>query len=131
MKAVSRKSMVKKLDSIVKEIVLLRDGGRCVQCGTTNRLTPGHVFSRVSYSTRWDLDNVYAQCASDNLKHEYDAYPFLQVVSTKLGVDGLERLHRRYVTARPFKTWEMEVLYGELQLIRDMYKEKLSNKKYE
>ena len=65
-----------RLDALVKEIVLLRDGG-CV-CpppvkGHTPIRTPGHLISRGKESVKWDLMNVHEQCNGCNARHEH--YP--------------------------------------------------------
>lgn len=113
MRKITRKGWVRKLDALVKEIVIKRDG-KCIVCGTTKNLTPGHLFSRVAYSTRWDLDNVYAQCLSCNFRHESDPYPMTTVLINRHGRVWLEDLHRKYVTPHKYKTYELEELYNEL-----------------
>lgn len=113
MRKISRKGLVRKLDAIVKEIVILRDK-HCVTCGTTQNLTPGHLFSRVAYSTRWDLNNVFCQCAAENLRHEYDPYTFTTYFLNKFGQDAYDQLHRQYVTPRKFKDFQLQELYEEL-----------------
>ena len=72
---ISRKGLVKKLDKLVSQIVILRDK-KCVVCGSTNRLGCGHLFTRRYYSTRWDLQYCYAHCWKCNFKNELDRYPF-------------------------------------------------------
>ena len=122
----TRKGWVRKLDAICREIVLLRDGS-CAICGTKNQPTPGHVFSRVAYSTRWDLTNIYQQCLSHNFRHEIDPYPFLSYAEKVLGKNGLEKLHLKYNTPKKLRDWELEAMYEELKLVRDAYS-KLKNK---
>ena len=66
-----------RLDAIVKQIVLDRDGG-CVCPPPLDGVhkggrTPGHLISRVKESIKWDLLNVHEQCAACNSRHEY--YP--------------------------------------------------------
>lgn len=127
----SRKTLVRKLDKIVGDIVKLRDG-KCIVCNTTKNLTSGHLFSRVAYSTRWDLDNCYAQCLSCNFRHESDPYPMTQSVLKKhrprienmkfIGLieeeEWLDELHREYVTPHKFKDFELEELYNKLCQIK-------------
>jgi hypothetical protein len=129
MRKISRKGLVRKLDALVKQIVIARDG-MCIVCGTTSNLTPGHLFSRVAYSTRWDLDNVYAQCLNCNFRHESDPYPMTQaVLEIFAGAreikdpndfkydeanEKLEALHYKYVHPVKFKTFELEELYNNL-----------------
>lgn len=111
---ISRKGIVRKLDKICGDIVKARDG-KCVCCGSTSNLQPGHLFSRVAYSTRWDLKNLYAQCRNCNLKHEYDPYPLMNYVTKKYGQKFIDDLHRNYVTVHKYKTFELEMLYEDLK----------------
>ena len=115
-----RKELVKKLDKLVGDIVKLRDK-KCIVCGTTERLTPGHLFSRVAYSTRWELHNLWAQCISCNFRHELDAYPMLQEVSKRIGVKEIDELHRLYSTPVQFKTYQLQILYDEFLVIKKTY----------
>lgn len=101
-----RKSAVAKLDRVFSLYIRARDGA-CVQCGTTENLTCGHVFSRVAFSTRWDEENAFCQCSSHNMRHEYDPYPFLELVRERLGEQRLQELHRRYTQPRKFTTYEL------------------------
>jgi 5-methylcytosine-specific restriction endonuclease McrA len=113
MRKTTRKGWVRKLDKLVKEIVIARDG-MCIVCGTTSNLTPGHLFSRVAYSTRWDLDNVYAQCLNCNFRHESDPYPMTEAVKKIFSSDIVDIIHRKYVTPHKYKTYELEELYNDL-----------------
>jgi len=111
---ISRKGIVRKLDKLVGVIVKQRDGS-CVCCGSTYILQPGHLFSRIAYSTRWDMENLYCQCRNCNLKHEYDPYPLMNYAIKKHGQKLIDELHRRYVTPHKFKTYELELLYQNLE----------------
>lgn len=114
MRKITRKGIVRKLDKLVGDIVKERDR-KCVCCGSTNYLQPGHLFSRVAYSTRWDLMNVYCQCRNCNLKHEYDPYPLTNYFIKLWGKKAWDTLHFRYVTPHKFKTFELELLYETLR----------------
>jgi len=112
-KKISRKTWIRRLDRLVSKIVLSRDKS-CVVCGSDKNLTAGHLFSRVAYSTRWDLDNVYCQCKSCNLRHEYDFYPLLRKVIDKFGIEFCDNLHARFKTRKIFKSSNLEELYNSL-----------------
>lgn len=114
MRKITRKGIVRKLDKIVGDIVKARDG-KCIVCECRSTLEPGHLFSRIAYSTRWDLENVYAQCHLCNFRHENDPYPMMDMVERILSKKKVEALHRRYVTPRKFKTFELEELYETLK----------------
>jgi 5-methylcytosine-specific restriction endonuclease McrA len=114
MRKISRKGLVKKLDHVVSQIVIARDK-KCVICGSTEKLGCGHLFSRVAFSTRWDLDNCYASCWPCNFRHEYDPYPMMEAVKHfKLFDVNIEALHRKYVTPHKYTTPQLEELYNEL-----------------
>ena len=115
MRKITRKGIVRKLDAIVGDLVRSRDG-LCVTCGSKSNLQPGHLFSRIAYSTRWDLKNVYAQCRNCNFKHEYDPYPLTNYFIEIWGRAELDLLHQRYVTPAKYKTFELEELYNDLSL---------------
>lgn len=80
-------------------------------------LTPGHLFSRVAHSTRWDLNNIFAQCGSCNLKHEYDPYPLTKYYIDKFGLEAYDALHFAYSHTRPYKTWELIELRENLKKV--------------
>lgn len=113
MRKPSRKTLVRKLDALVKEIVIKRHP-YCVLCGATTRLEPGHIFTRKYYSTRWDLDNVWTQCHSCNLKHVHDTYPFFNWYQTTFGQKKFDALHFKFLKTAPVKDWQLQELYEEL-----------------
>lgn len=109
MKKPSRKTLVKKLDEVVSVYIRNRDQ-KCVVCGSVERLTNGHVFSRIAYSTRWDVTedgNCHAQCWPCNFKHERDPYPYNNWYIMKFGKDKWDELHRRYATPKKYKDFEL------------------------
>ena len=111
---ITRKGIVRKLDKIVGDIVKLRDG-ECVVCHTKSNLTPGHLFSRVAYSTRWDLDNLFCQCSTCNYRHEYDPYPLMAYADSVLGKKKVQTLHKQWGIPHKFSTPQLVDLYEELQ----------------
>ncbi len=111
---ISRKGLIRKLDKLVSQIVITRDS-RCVTCGSSFRLGCGHIFTRGAYSTRWDLENCWAQCWPCNYRHEFDPYPFINWFIKKYGQEKLDKLHTRYRTLRKWKDFELVELYEELK----------------
>jgi hypothetical protein len=126
-----------RLDALVKEIVLQRDGG-CV-CppplkGHRGGRSPGHLITRGKESVKWDLLNVHEQCASCNARHEH--YPeiftnwFIQrfgeieysgLVSrsykvSKLTLDDLETLEFELIEVQKLMTdgWKPYITQREL-----------------
>ena len=90
-----RKKLVEHLDKVFSIYIRRRDK-RCVCCGTDKNLQCGHLFSRNSYSTRWNDKNAYAQCSSHNLIHEHDPYPLTNYFLSMFGKEVYDDLHAVY-----------------------------------
>ena len=114
----SRKSLIRKLDQVFSLYIRTRDNNRCVQCGSFDNPTCGHLFSRVNYSTRWDEENAYCQCSGDNLRHEMEFEPFRRIVEARLGKEGYDALYQRHISIKKFKDYDL------MEMI-DLYKNKL------
>lgn len=98
----TRKGWVKKLDKVVSEIVQLRDK-KCVTCGSYDRPTAGHLFSRVAYST------------------EYDPFPFAEWFRRNHGTTSYNKIHRKFSTPRKFSTIELKNLCSSMKKTLDRY----------
>lgn len=115
-KKTPRQRVVKRLDTIVSIIVRERDK-KCVQCGSPENLTNGHVFSRRAYSTRWDVSddgNCHTQCWGCNYKHGMDNYDYFTWYTKKFGQERFEQLRKEYKTIKKYNTYELEELYEHL-----------------
>ena len=70
MKKISRKNIVKRLDTVFSLYIRLREAdNEMVECFTCGKISHykknmqcGHFQSRSSYSTRWDPNNCQVQC---------------------------------------------------------------------
>ena len=113
----ARKTLVKKLDEIVSEYIRKRDG-MCVVCGSREKLTNGHLFTRRAYSTRWEELNCHCQCWVCNYRHEFDFYPYQNWFVNKYGQEAYDDLHKQHVTPRK---WSRTDLMGLIEY----YKQKL------
>lgn len=102
----TRKSLVKAADRAFSRYIIARDKG-CVQCGTTQSLTCGHLFSRVAYSTRWNPDGAACQCAAHNMRHEYDPYPFTKYFVDHYGQKWVDDLHCLWSKPVKFKDYQL------------------------
>jgi len=56
-----KRSEIKKLDKAWSEAIRWRDT-YCQKCGSEERLSAAHLFSRTNRSVRWDLDNGICLC---------------------------------------------------------------------
>jgi hypothetical protein len=112
-----RKKLVAKLDAVFSEYIRARDGYRCITCGVQGRerdglMQCGHLFTRASYSTRWDELNCFCQCRGCNLSHEYDPAPFTIRFIHKYGQEAYERLYAKSKSTLKLTDADMEILIG-------------------
>ena len=103
----SRKSIVQKADRAFSSYIIARDGRRCVQCGTTENLTCGHIYTRTHYTTRWNEHNAMCQCAGHNMRHEFDFQPFYEKAIRRWGRIEMQTIHDLFEQAKPVKTAEI------------------------
>ena len=114
---ITRKSLIKKLDTLVSKYIRERDQ-KCVQCGKVDTLTNGHVFSRRHYATRWDISskgNCHCQCWGCNYKHSYDNYEYYKWYVDTFGSDRFEELRGEYKQSKKFTNVHLEELYEEIK----------------
>lgn len=104
----------KQLDTIVSKLVIARDK-KCVQCGSTEKLTCGHLFSRRHKSTRWDLINCNCQCWPCNFGHGLDTSKYTRWFLDHYGVDIWNALEDRYRTIRKWTRGDLECMYRDFE----------------
>lgn len=93
----SRKGLVKKLDTVFSQYVRLHhadDRGYCIcfTCGKKfywKEIQAGHFMSRKFYATRWEEDNVKPQCAGCNIFRYGEQYLFAK----QLGQATADKMH--------------------------------------
>jgi len=124
-KKISRKGLVRKLDSIVTQILRLK-GSQCVTCGSKDTLGTSHIFSRKNYSTRWDISddgNNHLQCWPCNYKHSMvSTYPYNMWYVHKFGQDKFDDLYQRWIKVTPMKDWQLKEKLDDLKLTIDTTK---------
>ena len=121
-KKTARQRVVKRLDDIVSKYIRERDQA-CVECGSKENLTNGHVFSRRSYSTRWDISkngNCHTQCWGCNFRHSKDNYEYFNWYIKRFGIEEFDDLRFRYKKTKKYHTPELEELYEKMT---KLYKE--------
>jgi len=115
MKKPTRKTLVRRLDTVFSEYIRERDG-HCVTCGATENLQCGHLFSCIAYSTRWQKNNAHAQCAGCNLSHEHDPGPLtLYFMQNYGGQEAYEKLHAEYRTTLKLRDADLQFLIEDYQ----------------
>lgn len=117
----SRKNLIKKLDTIFSKYIRQRDADkegycRCCTCGQSyhwTKIQAGHFISRKHYATRWDVDNVHAQCMACNVFKYGEQYKY----SLYLGETLASELYLESKKTVKFTDIEIKEMI-------DMYKEK-------
>jgi hypothetical protein len=87
----------------------------CVTCGKRENLQWAHLLTAAAESTRWDEDNFAVQCASCNLRHEYDPSPMTMWFLNNNGKQAYISLAQRHHSPAHYKT-------DDLKAIGDRYK---------
>ncbi len=118
----SRQLLEIQLDSIVKEIVLERDGG-CVcvapKNGHTDVRQPGHLISRKNKSVKWSLLNVSEQCSGCNLLHVYRPEYYTATFIARWGGEKFYALVSESREVKKYQLYELQELLDQLKLIRE------------
>ena len=118
------KLLKKKLDKVHSEFIRMAEANVCYCCGSTDRPTCGHLFSRRSMETRWDITkdgNCHVQCWSCNFKHggrvfsPNDKYPYWKKYIDANSLDALDRLNKRSKTVRQWTLHELQQLHEKLK----------------
>jgi len=112
-----RQKLVKRLDDVFSLYIRARDK-RSVLSGSTENLVCSHVFSRVSYSTRWHEENCFAMTNGENLRHEYYPNYINDWFIKKYGLEKFEWLH-----ALSHKTTKFS--NGDLKMMIKLYSDKI------
>lgn len=108
-----RKKIIKQLDSVFSKYIRERDNYKCITCAkdsNTSVIQCGHLFSRVSHSTRWDEKNAYAQCSGCNLAHEYNFEAYRRVWVEKNGEKEYDKLYAKYSNTTKFSDSDLKFL---------------------
>lgn len=99
---VSRKNLIKKLDSVFSLYIRRRhaknDIAQCYTCGKKDhykKLQNGHFMSRKSYATRWDETNCQVQCVKCNMFEQGMSYVFGLNLNKQFGEGTAEELLRK------------------------------------
>lgn len=128
-KKTPRQLLVRNLDTIIREIIMVRDPesvpliyktvleeNGAVDYSINHYGVPqcGHVISRGKMPTRWDLRNCHKQDASDNLLHEYYPEVYITWYIDKFGLDNWKELLDDSRRLWKYSIDDLETLYMEL-----------------
>lgn len=120
----SRKSLIKKLDTVFSQYIRRRfavnEVAKCVTCGKEahwKELQAGHFMSRKHYSTRWEETNVQVQCSGCNVFRYGEQYKFgiyLEQAYEKGTADELQAKSREITKFSDYRLLELIEYYNEL-----------------
>lgn len=118
------KNYVADMDRVFQYYIRLRDVmpggyGKCITCGKIkpfDHLQAGHFFSRRHFSTRWNEDNVHAECDYDNCWNSDHLLKYKENLIKKIGTKRFEYLEVLHNQTRKWSHFEIEELiryYGK------------------
>lgn len=108
-----KKALIKKLDKAWADKV--KEFGKCVYCGKTERLNAHHFFSRSCRSVRWDLENGFCLCVGcHTFSSKFSAHKtpaeFVEWAIDERGMDWYNDLKYRKNSIVKFKDYDFETL---------------------
>ena len=115
----TRKALEKEIEKLHPIYIRQRDGHKCVVCGSAQKPTCGHIFSRRSRATRWDISedgNCHCQCWPCNFRHggygggPRRSWPYFRWYINKFGIERLDSLEARSNTVKQHTLDELEEL---------------------
>lgn len=95
-----KQKLSKKCDKKRSLLVRLRAGNRCEHCGVWGVMNAHHIFSRINYSTKYDLDNGICLCRGcHTMSSKFSAHKtpleFALWVIEKRGQERYDNLKRK------------------------------------
>ncbi len=112
--AEQRKKLIDELDETMSKMVIARDK-KCVICGSKEKLTWGHLFSKRTYATRWDQLNSHCQCWPCNYGHVYDTSKYTKWFLDTYGQDAWNALYDRFHSRRQWTMADMKAMLSDFQ----------------
>lgn len=101
--------LLKEADRVFSLWIRARDG-KCVICGTTERLQNSHLIRRGKKSVRFDEKNCNTNCATHNYLHNIYPEVYTQWFIKRYGVSEYEKLIKKSQEVKQFKTSDLEEL---------------------
>lgn len=119
----------KQLDDLLRTYCRLvwGDMPTCIVCGLKSGYSNphtnpygiqiGHLVTRTKRILRWDMLNVYPQCAKDNYNHENDQLPMTMAVLEKYGKERLDYLREKELEYETCGKWLTDEKKRELKFL--------------
>lgn len=116
MKKITKRSLIRKLDKLVSEIV--RSKGSCERCGGITNLQCCHIFSRKYMNTRFLLDNLICMDASCHFWSHANPILFTEFVRKHLGEEKYEVLKESHNQIVKYTLADLETKLEVLQEVK-------------
>ena len=120
-----RKKLVKRLDTLCREILLQRDRfyGEMFCCISCRRLLPlncaqvGHYVSRRYESYRWDLRNIHLECNSCNNPQwgSTSLIEYRKSLVEMYGEEEVSNIEATYRKSPKYSVFDLKLLVAEYQ----------------
>lgn len=127
-KKLTGKKLTRALDQAIRDLLKLQHSNpTCFVCGkntgwfhpqkNTRGCQVGHYVSRRYFALRWDLKNIFSQCAPCNYNHNNDPSAFSSVIVTQFGAERLNYYQQKIRECRekPLTTLQKRALLEQLQ----------------
>jgi hypothetical protein len=112
-----RQKLVTELDRVFSLYIRARDK-RSVFSGRSDNLQCFHIFSRVSFGTRWDEHNAFASTSGENIQYEHDTY-FINRVHNwyidKYGMPFFELMNKKAHTPVKFSNNDLKIMIQDFK----------------
>ena len=119
-----RRVLERILDTMVREIVLRRDGFCVCPVPLAGRhgekRQPGHLITRGKESVKWDLRNVNEQCQVCNILHEHYPERYNNWYANKFGMESYNDLCEDGDVSIKLSIEELETLMAQLAEVNRM-----------
>jgi hypothetical protein len=117
-----RRKLIQKLDRVFSRWIRLRDSidGVCTCCtcgkrGEIKKFHAGHFMGRQFYPTRWDEQNVHAQCPYCNTFNEGEKYLYSKFLANKYGENTPDLLVYKAKKGGKNPTFMLEILIDKYE----------------
>ena len=122
---VSQSTLVKKLDKVFSQFIRLRDAYpngtfRCISCGKIKPIEQadaGHYHSRKHMATRFDEDNVSAECRACNRFCADHLIGYRSNLIHKIGMTRFQLLEVKAHSTKKWSNFELEELIKYYSII--------------
>ena len=117
-KKTDRQKLISKLDTVFSEFIRLRDCDdkgicKCITCGDFDhwrKVDAGHFVTRDNMATRWEEENVHAQCQHCNRFKSGKQYEHGLMVDKKHGPGTASKLLVKSKSACNWEEFEIETM---------------------